>query len=199
IPRFDRFKRSGPKRKDFRRNQPITSPSRPGALASTTRLPRPSSKGKTIVRAREERTSHPRRNDLGCHSRARYSLWDDSPSLRQREQGELAMTDPLPDPSLLAARFEAALIYALHVHGGQTRKKTSNPYISHLLSVAGLVLEQEGADEDLAIAALLHDAVEDQGGKERLADIRSRFGDRAAAIVRSCGNSETSSRAEKEP
>ncbi len=62
-----------------------------------------------------------------------------------------------------------------------------------------MVLEQEGADEDLAIAALLHDAVEDQGGKERLADIRSRFGDRAAAIVRSCGKSETSSRAEKEP
>jgi 8-oxo-dGTP pyrophosphatase MutT (NUDIX family) len=109
------------------------------------------------------------------------------------------MTDPLPEPSPLTARFEAAVIYALHVHGGQTRKTTSIPYISHLLSVAGLVLEQDGADEELAIAALLHDAVEDQGGEERLADIRGRFGDRVAAIVRSCSDSETSNRAEKDP
>jgi len=109
------------------------------------------------------------------------------------------MNDPLPDPSPLTSRFEKALIYAMHVHGGQTRKKTSIPYISHLLSVAGLVLEQDGVDEDLAIAALLHDAVEDQGGKERLADLRARFGDRVASIVRACGDSEASNRAEKAP
>jgi ADP-ribose pyrophosphatase YjhB (NUDIX family) len=109
------------------------------------------------------------------------------------------MTTELPNPSLLTSRFEAALVYAAHVHGGQTRKKTTIPYISHLLGVASLVLELEGTDEDMAIAALLHDAVEDQGGEERLADIRARFGDRVAAIVRSCGDSETSSRADKKP
>jgi (p)ppGpp synthase/HD superfamily hydrolase len=115
------------------------------------------------------------------------------------ERMAMTETNSLPDPTFLTSRFEAAVIYALHVHGGQTRKGTSIPYVSHLLSVAGLVLEQKGADEDLAIAALLHDAVEDQGGTERLADIRGRFGDRVAAIVKSCGDSETSSRAEKKP
>jgi HD domain-containing protein len=109
------------------------------------------------------------------------------------------MITELPSPSLLTSRFEAALVYAVHVHGGQTRKGTSIPYISHLLSVAGLVLEQEGTDEDMAIAALLHDAVEDQGGKERLADIRARFGDRVAVIVRLCGDSETRTGTEKAP
>ncbi len=109
------------------------------------------------------------------------------------------MTHALPNPTLLASKFEAALIYALHVHGGQTRKGSSIPYMAHLLGVAGLVLEQEGVDEDLAVAALLHDAAEDQGGTDRLADIRGRFGDRVAAIVRSCGDSEVSDRAAKEP
>ncbi len=67
------------------------------------------------------------------------------------------------------------------------RKGTSIPYIAHLLAVAATVLEYNGS-EDMAIAALLHDAVEDQGGEPRLSDIRNRFGDRVADIVRSCSD-----------
>ncbi len=88
----------------------------------------------------------------------------------------------------LTHRFDRALLYATHVHGGQTRKGTAVPYIAHLLAVAATVLEY-GGSEDVAIAALLHDAVEDQGGEPRLADIRNRFGERVAEIVRSCSDS----------
>ena len=90
--------------------------------------------------------------------------------------------------TVLTDRFNRALLYATHVHGGQVRKETSIPYVAHLLAVAATVLEY-GGSEDMAIAALLHDAVEDQGGEPRLADIRNRFGDRVADIVRSCSDS----------
>jgi (p)ppGpp synthase/HD superfamily hydrolase len=83
----------------------------------------------------------------------------------------------------LSSRFDQALIYAHDVHRGQLRKGTSIPYVSHVLIVAGTVLEN-GGDEDEAIAALLHDAAEDQGGEARLADIRVRFGGRVEEIVR---------------
>ena len=86
---------------------------------------------------------------------------------------------------MLTARFDAALAYAVDIHRTQLRKGTSIPYVAHLLGVAALVLE-DGGDEDEAIAALLHDAVEDQGGAPRLADIRARFGDRVARIVDGC-------------
>lgn len=86
---------------------------------------------------------------------------------------------------VLSIRFEQAVAYTLIVHSGQLRKSTSIPYVSHLLAVAGLVLEH-GGDEDEAIAALLHDAVEDAGGQPRLADIRQRFGERVAEIVLGC-------------
>jgi (p)ppGpp synthase/HD superfamily hydrolase len=90
--------------------------------------------------------------------------------------------------TVLTGRFDSALVYATHVHGGQVRKGTSTPYVSHLLAVSATVLEY-GGDEDLAIAALLHDAVEDQGGKARLEDIRNRFGDRVAHVVEACSDS----------
>jgi len=90
--------------------------------------------------------------------------------------------------TVLTDRFDRALLYAAHVHGGQVRKETSIPYVAHLLAVAATVLEY-GGSEDMAIAGLLHDAVEDQGGEPRLADIRNRFGDRVADIVRSCSDS----------
>ena len=67
------------------------------------------------------------------------------------------------------------------------RKGTTTPYIAHLLAVTSLVLEDDG-DEDDAMAALLHDAAEDQGGREQLEDIRSRFGQRVAEIVEACGD-----------
>ena len=85
----------------------------------------------------------------------------------------------------LSHRFEQALVYASIVHAGHVRKGTTIPYVSHLLAVAALVLEH-GGDEDEAIAALLHDAVEDAGGQPRLADIRQRFGERVAEIVLGC-------------
>ena len=85
----------------------------------------------------------------------------------------------------LTRRFEQALLFATRKHAGQTRKGTPTPYISHLMSVAGLVLEA-GGDEDLAIAALLHDVVEDCGGAPMLKEIRSRFGERVAHVVEGC-------------
>lgn len=85
----------------------------------------------------------------------------------------------------LTRRFEEALQFALEVHRDQLRKGSETPYISHLLAVAALVLE-DGGDEDQAIAALLHDAPEDQGGYLILEEIRQRFGDRVAEIVHGC-------------
>jgi (p)ppGpp synthase/HD superfamily hydrolase len=90
---------------------------------------------------------------------------------------------------LLTARFERALVYAAQLHRHQLRKVTSIPYVSHLLSVAALVLE-DGGNEDEAIAALLHDAVEDRGGRKTLETIREKFGDGVASIVENCSESE---------
>jgi len=90
----------------------------------------------------------------------------------------------------LSDRFYAALDYAARLHGGQQRKGTAVPYVSHLMAVASLVLEH-GGDEDEAIAALLHDAVEDQGGRETAADIDARFGRRVAEIVAGCTDADT--------
>lgn len=90
----------------------------------------------------------------------------------------------------LTQRFEQALIYANHLHASQYRKDERVPYIAHLLSVAALVLEQ-GGNEDEAISALLHDAVEDQGGETTRAEIQQRFGDRVTAIVDGCTESHT--------
>lgn len=91
------------------------------------------------------------------------------------------------DEITLTGRFEEALGYAAHLHARQKRKGTAVPYVAHLLSVAGLVLEN-GGDEDQAIAALLHDAVEDQGGMPTLREIRRRFGERVAHIVDGCSD-----------
>lgn len=82
-------------------------------------------------------------------------------------------------------RFEEALTYALRLHAQQKRKGTTIPYISHLLAVAALVLE-DGGCEDEAIAALLHDAIEDQGGEPIRQEIRRRFGQRVVEIVNGC-------------
>lgn len=89
---------------------------------------------------------------------------------------------------LLGRRFHDAMVFAAKKHAHQTRKKTAIPYIAHLLSVAALVLEA-GGDEDLAIAALLHDVVEDCGGKPMLKEVRRRFGRRVAHIVADCSDS----------
>jgi GTP pyrophosphokinase len=90
----------------------------------------------------------------------------------------------------LGCRFERALLFASRKHHGQARKGTSTPYISHLLGVASLVLEA-GGDEDLAIAALLHDVVEDCGGAPMLKEVRRRFGKAVAHVVEGCTDSDT--------
>jgi (p)ppGpp synthase/HD superfamily hydrolase len=88
----------------------------------------------------------------------------------------------------LTSRFEDALVFATHLHRKQVRKGTNVPYVAHLLAVTALVLEN-GGDEDQAIAALLHDAVEDQGGLKTLREIEERFGKRVAFIVDGCTDS----------
>lgn len=96
----------------------------------------------------------------------------------------------LTETPKLSNRFEEALVYAAQLHHKQIRKGSGIPYISHLLSVAALVLE-DGGDEDEAIAALLHDAIEDQGGDKTRAEIRQRFGEKVVTIVDGCTDAET--------
>jgi (p)ppGpp synthase/HD superfamily hydrolase len=96
-----------------------------------------------------------------------------------------AHTDDDAERPLLSSRFDEALLLASELHRLQRRKSTMTPYISHLLGVAALVLEL-GGDEDQAIAALLHDAVEDQGGDAVLDEIYDRFGGRVGRIVDDC-------------
>jgi GTP pyrophosphokinase len=100
----------------------------------------------------------------------------------------------------LTERFDKALVYAATIHRQQQRKaapqslaaETTGPvsYLGHLLGAAAIVIDARGT-EDEAIAALLHDAVEDQGGLERLEDIRREFGEGVAAIVEGCSDSTT--------
>ena len=96
-----------------------------------------------------------------------------------------------PYTSFLTWRFDTALQFASGLHHQQPRKGVTIPYIAHLMSVCALVLEA-GGDEDQAIAALLHDAVEDQGGLPTLDTIRHMFGDRVANTVESCSDSTVS-------
>ena len=112
--------------------------------------------------------------------------------------------DELPDPGLLAGtrasvarigttppalteRFLAAVALAQEVHGHVRRSGTEIPYLAHLLVVTGLVLE-DGGDEDQAIAAMLHDAVEDGGGRPMLVRIARSFGPGVASIVEACSD-----------
>jgi len=88
---------------------------------------------------------------------------------------------PLPHP-VLGDRFTDAFAYAVHLHARQARKGTAISYLTHLMTVCSLVLE-DGGDEDQAVAALLHDGPEDQGGQPVLDEIRRRFGDEVATLV----------------
>jgi (p)ppGpp synthase/HD superfamily hydrolase len=85
----------------------------------------------------------------------------------------------------LSDNFRKALTFAFDLHADQTKKLNGVPYVGHLLSVAGCVLEH-GASEAQAIAALLHDAAEDQGGRKTLGKIERRFGTMVAQIVEDC-------------
>lgn len=107
----------------------------------------------------------------------------DKPQRAQRSSGKTA---PIP----LGPRFLRALQFAFQMHSGQARKASTIPYITHLMGVASLVLEA-GGDEDLAIAALLHDVVEDCGGGPILRRVRTQFGARIAKIVEGCTDTDT--------
>ncbi|HYH04185.1 MAG TPA: HD domain-containing protein [Bacillota bacterium] len=85
----------------------------------------------------------------------------------------------------LSSLFNEAFQYAARIHAEQPRKGSGIPYISHLMAVSALVIEH-GGNENEAIAALLHDAVEDQGGVARLDEIRTQFGAEVAEIVAGC-------------
>ncbi len=91
------------------------------------------------------------------------------------------MLEPVP----LTSRFDAAVAFALDAHRLQPRKATTVPYVSHLFAACSIVLDA-GGDEDEAIAALLHDAAEDQGGWPTLQKIKRQFGERVAEIVAGC-------------
>jgi (p)ppGpp synthase/HD superfamily hydrolase len=112
------------------------------------------------------------------------------------------MTDPAPRRSPPVPHFgratEEAFAYALAAHGAQVRKGGAVPYVSHLLAVASIVME-DGGDEEQVVAALLHDVVEDQGGLPRLEDVEHRFGPRVAEIVRACSDSMVEDARDKAP
>jgi len=91
--------------------------------------------------------------------------------------------------TILSDRYAEAFAYALELHRNQRRIKTEIPYVAHLMAVSGLVLEHGGTEIE-AIAALLHDAVEDQGGPPTLAEIKRRFGDDVAGIVEGCSDTD---------
>ena len=92
--------------------------------------------------------------------------------------------------TILSERFDEALVFATRLHTKQRRKGTEIPYVAHLLSVAAIVLE-DGGSEDEAIAALLHDAVEDQGGRATRNLIRENFGEKVVEIVDGCTDADS--------
>ena len=105
-----------------------------------------------------------------------------APGTNPRPQQKASLRKPAVK---LGPRFSRAFEFAKRMHSSQTRKASNIPYLAHLMGVASLVLEA-GGDEDLAIAALLHDVVEDCGGAPMLKEVRRRFGKRVAEIVDGC-------------
>lgn len=92
---------------------------------------------------------------------------------------------------MLSPKFTEALVYAAQLHATQIRKGCGVPYIAHLLGVASIALEY-GANESEAIAALLHDAIEDQGGAKIRDEIQHHFGETVAEIVEGCTDTDIS-------
>lgn len=88
---------------------------------------------------------------------------------------------------MLSSRFDTALVFAAAHHRMQRRKGSELPYVAHVLAVSALAIEH-GASEDEAIAALLHDAMEDQG--VRFEELEKLFGRAVAEIVRGCSDAE---------
>ena len=106
------------------------------------------------------------------------------PVVDWEEQIRMSQTS-IGSDSAESTPFETALVYAARFHAKQLRKGTRVPYIAHPLAVASTVLEHGGTQNE-AIAALLHDVIEDGGGKGARLQIRQLFGDEVAAIVEGC-------------
>ena len=104
----------------------------------------------------------------------------------------------MADEPFYSPRMGEALAFAADAHASQRRKGKDEPYLSHLLTVAGFVAHY-GGDEDQIIAAVLHDAVEDQGGEVMAEEIGARFGERVKAIVLDCSDSVAPAGEEKAP
>jgi hypothetical protein len=152
----------------------------------------------TAVHAAREATDKSRLAGVPAEQATVYHIRDDQgryvggDSYREDEQARIAADSCSPKEiagsvARLGFRFEAASRYANQVHATQQRKGTAIPYVSHPLAVASLVLEH-GGGEDETIAALLHDAAEDQGGRTRLEEIGRLFGGHVAAIVEECSD-----------
>jgi (p)ppGpp synthase/HD superfamily hydrolase len=121
------------------------------------------------------------------------NLWPTSRPRRMKKE----MSDNEAE-RILSPRFEAALMYAAQKHACQPRKRTNIPYIAHLLGVASIVLEYRG-NEDEAVAALLHDAVEDQGGNSTRQEICRLFGDCVTKIVDGCTDTDVTPKPDWRP
>lgn len=109
----------------------------------------------------------------------------------------------MPDPLHFTERLTEAVDYARHLHI-ERRKGTGIPYLAHLFGVASLVMGEAGltgfpVTEDMVIAALLHDAVEDHGGSARLEDIRQNFGPNVARMVEGLSDTFAEDENSKEP
>ena len=111
--------------------------------------------------------------------------------MNQQTNSALSHSEP-SSIQRLSSRFEEALVFAAQKHQTQTRKGTTIPYIAHLMQVSGIALEN-GANEDEAIAALLHDVIEDQDETEE--ELTRRFGPEVAAIVAGCSDSASTDKA----
>jgi hypothetical protein len=122
---------------------------------------------------------------------------EDQLHLALEEAGFVVHGDRLREQALGSA-FDAALTYAVNLHRRQVRKGTSTPYASHLLAVCSLVLE-DGGSETEAMAAVLHDAVEDQGGLRQLQKIQNRFGVEVARLVEALSDATPARGEEKAP
>lgn len=121
-------------------------------------------------------------------STSRSRPWDDASHVRAPGQWRAVDSDTGPDP-ILGVRFIDALGLAVELHSRHARKGSKIPYLGHLLGVCGLVLDAGGSEPE-AIAAILYDAVEDQGGAPTLDRIRVQFGGQVAAIVDGCSDTD---------
>ena len=105
---------------------------------------------------------------------------------------------------MLGQKFDDALALASELHRDQIRKDAPIPYLSHLMAVAGIVLEANAYHpmdnlEDVAIGALLHDAIEDQGHKIGLDNIKARFGETVHRIVLECSDAVVTEEGQEKP